>query len=237
MPYSEDDFLMISGLQHLAFCPRQCALVYMEQAWVENVLTALGDVMHERVHTAGAESRSDVRIVRGLRLKSARLGITGVADVVEFHKVNPSASEDGGNRPFPASQGVKLPKRSGLWVPYPVEYKRGKPKPDNCDAVQLCAQAICLEEAFNVQLTSGALFYGQSRQRVVVELTPELRRETESLALQFHQLISSGVIPPPVLQKRCQNCSMVDVCLPSAGGNVQQWVDSMVEKNLKERIS
>lgn len=237
MPYSEDDFLMISGLQHLAFCPRQCALVYMEQTWVENVLTALGDVMHERVHTAGAESRSDVRIVRGLRLKSARLGITGVADVVEFHKVNPSAAEDGGNRPFTANQGVKLPKRSGLWAPYPVEYKRGKPKPDNCDAVQLCAQAICLEEAFNVQLTSGALFYGQSRQRVAVEFTPELRCETESLALRFHQLISSGVIPPPVPQKRCQNCSMVDVCLPSAGGNVQQWVDSMVEKNLKERIS
>ena len=237
MPYSEDEFLMISGLQHLAFCPRQCALIHMEQAWAENVLTALGEVMHDRVHTAGAESRSDVRIVRGLRLKSARLGITGVADVVEFHKVNPSASEDGANRPFTANQGVKLPKRSGLWVPYPVEYKRGKPKPDNCDAVQLCAQAICLEEAFNVQLTSGALFYGQSRQRVAVEFTPELRRETESLALQFHQLISSGVIPPPVPQKRCQNCSMVDVCLPSAGGNVQQWVDSMVEKNLKERIS
>ena len=237
MPYSEDDFLMISGLQHLAFCPRQCALIHMEQAWSENVLTALGEVMHERVHTAGAESRSDVRIVRGLRLKSARLGITGVADVVEFHKVNPSASEDDGNRPLTASQGVKLPRRSGLWVPYPVEYKRGKPKPDNCDAVQLCAQAICLEEAFNVQLTSGALFYGQSRQRVAVEFTPDLRRETELLAQQFHQLISSGVIPPPVPQKRCQNCSMVDVCLPSAGGNVQQWVNSMVEKNLKERIS
>lgn len=236
MPYSEDEFLMISGLQHLAFCPRQCALIHMEQAWSENVLTALGEVMHDRVHTAGAESRSDVRIVRGLKLKSVRLGLTGVADVVEFHKVNPAPSDNCNAAPS-AGQGVKLPKRNGLWVPYPVEYKRGKPKLDNCDAVQLCAQAICLEEAFNVQLTSGALFYGQSRQRVVVELTPELRRETESLALQFHQLISSGVIPPPVLQKRCQNCSMVDVCLPSAGGNVQQWVDSMVEKNLKERIS
>ena len=162
MPYSEDEFLMISGLQHLTFCPRQCALIHMEQAWSENVLTALGEVMHERVHTAGAESRSDVRIVRGLKLKSARLGLTGVADVVEFHKVSPAPSDNCNAAP-PAGQGVKLPKRSGLWVPYPVEYKRGKPKPDNCDAVQLCAQAICLEEAFNVTLTSGALFYGQSR--------------------------------------------------------------------------
>ena len=137
--YTEDDLLPISGLQHLLFCERQCALIHLEQVWAENRLTVEGKNMHDRVHEREAESRPGIRIVRALRLRSLRLGLTGMADVVEFHL-------DSGVR----SQGL----------PFPVEYKRGKPKADYSDSVQLCAQAICLEEMLSCTIPAGALFYG-----------------------------------------------------------------------------
>lgn len=192
MSYSEDALLPLSALQHFMFCARQCALIHLEQAWSENRLTAEGRLMHEHVHEAGDESRGEARIVRGLRLRSLRLGLTGMADVVEFHHDAPT----GARRPFP------------------VEYKRGKPKPDPCDEVQLCAQALCLEEMLHVSIPEGALFYGKTRRRTGVRFTSRLRALVETTAARLHGLIDAGITPPPVLEAKCLNCSLHDLCLP-----------------------
>jgi len=189
--YDEDDFIPLSALQHMVFCPRQCALIHVEQVWSENRLTAEGRIMHERAHEEGGESRGDVRIARAVMLRSFRLGLVGMADVVEFYRL-----KDGG------------------WQPFPVEYKHGKPKADDCDKVQLCAQAICLEEMLNVKIPGGALFYGKTRRRLDVAFDENLRQETESIARQTHELIASGRTPPPVYEKRCESCSLMEGCLP-----------------------
>ena len=186
-----DDLLMISALQHYAFCPRQCALIHIEQIWQESGRTAEGRIMHERVHDESRESRGDIRIDYGVSLRSLRLGLIGKADVVEFHR-----------------------QPDGSWLPFPVEYKRGKPKADNCDKVQLCAQAICLEEMLSVAISEGALFYGQTRHRLDVVFDETLRRETEETARRAHSLIASGRTPPPVYEKRCESCSLMADCLP-----------------------
>lgn len=189
--YKEDDFIPLSALQHMAFCPRQCALIHIEQAWSENRLTAEGRLMHERAHEEGEESRGDLRIARAVMLRSFRLGLIGMADVVEFHRM-----ED------------------GRWQPFPVEYKRGKPKMDDCDKVQLCAQAICLEEMLSVEIPGGALFYGKTRRRLDVAFDADLRRKTEAIARQTHELIASGRTPLPVYGKYCESCSLIEGCLP-----------------------
>lgn len=199
--YSEDDLLPISALQHLAFCPRQWGLIHLEGVWTENRLTAEGRNLHERVHQAESEARVDVRIVRSLRLRSLRLGLVGMADVVEFHR---------------AETGVTLPSVSGFWRPIPVEYKRGRPKPDRCDAVQLCAQALCLEEMLSLSIPAGLLFYGQPRRRTEVAFDGSLRVETSALAGRLHELTRAGVTPPAVYEKKCQSCSLLASCLPKA---------------------
>jgi len=189
--YTEDDLLMLSGLQHILFCERQCALIHIEQVWVENLFTAQGRIMHERVDRPGHESRRDVRIEYGVPFRSLRLGLSGKADVVEFHR-----------------QG------SGIWRPYPVEYKRGRPKKENWDRVQLCAQAMCLEEMLGMEVPEGALFYGKNRRRQVVTLDNDLREETAETADRLHRLVNSGVTPPAVYEKKCDSCSLLEVCLP-----------------------
>jgi len=199
--YKEDDLLPISAIQHLAFCERQCALIYLEQIWDENRLTAEGKVLHERVHEADLEVRNDVRIVRGLRLRTLRLGLVGVADVVEFHR---AADET----------GVRLPGAAGWWSVYPVEYKRGRPKVTDIDMVQLCAQALSIEEMLQTTVPEGAIFYGQPRRRQVVAVDSLLRNETARLAARLHDIMRSGITPPAVLAAHCQNCSLLDRCLP-----------------------
>ena len=194
MTYTEDDLLPLSGLQHLLFCERQCALIHVEQVWAENVLTAEGRIMHERVHEANKESRDDVRIEFGMPLRSLLLGLIAKADVVEFHR-------DG-----------KHP--DDIWRPFPVEYKHGKPKKDNYDKVQLCGQAMCLEEMLDVEIQAGALFYGRTRRRQDVVFDNALRRETEDAAKRFHELVESGVTPKAIYMKKCDNCSMYDLCMP-----------------------
>ena len=188
-----DDLIMISALQHYVFCPRQCALIHVEQTWEESGRTAEGRILHERVHEEGNEMRSGVRIERGVSLRSLRLGLIGKADVVEFHR-----------------------REDGTWRPFPVEYKRGKPKPDHCDKIQLCAQALCLEEMIQVEIPGGALFYGQTRRRLDVVFDNNLRRETEEVARQVRELLNSGKTPKPVYAKRCDNCSLIADCLPKA---------------------
>lgn len=201
--YTESDLLMLSALQHLTFCERQCCLIHIEQAWAENRLTAEGRILHERVHEQETESRGDVNIVRGLKLRTLRLGISGVADVVEFHRVE--------------TAGVVLPGKRGLWRVYPVEYKRGKPKSDRCDEVQLCGQAICLEEMLGTTIENGALYYGAQHKRHEVEFDEALRTETEHMARKLHELIGAGITPSAHYEKKCERCSLVDVCMPEAG--------------------
>ncbi|MDO8786020.1 MAG: CRISPR-associated protein Cas4 [Syntrophales bacterium] len=191
--YAIDDLLPLSALQHIVFCERQCALIYTEQAWAENRLTVEGKIMHEHVHDESRESRGDVRIDYGVSLRSLRLGLIGKADVVEFHR-----------------------QPDGSCLPFPVEYKRGKPKADDCDKVQLCAQAICLEEMLTVAIPEGALFYGQTRHRLDVIFEEALRQETEETARRAHDLIASGRTPKPVYEKRCESCSLMAECLPKA---------------------
>jgi CRISPR-associated exonuclease Cas4 len=193
MSYAEDDLLQLSSLQHFMFCSRQCALIHIEQVWSENVFTAEGRIMHDKVDTVNRESRGNVRIEYGVPMRSLRLGLIGKADVVEFHKTD-----------------------NGNWVPFPVEYKRGKPKIDDCDRVQLCAQAICLEEMLSVEIETGALFYGRTRRREEVVFSGQLRAETEDAARKVHELIASSITPEPEYSKKCKKCSLLDLCMPKA---------------------
>lgn len=182
-----DNTLPLSGLQHLAFCPRQWALIHLEQVWSDNRLTAEGRVLHERADLPSATRRGTLRTVRGMSLVHRRLQLTGRADVVEFHP-----------------------------TPFPVEYKRGKRKPNDCDLVQLCAQALCLEEMMGQPVPRGAIFYGDPRRRMEVEFTQSLRQRTEDLAHEMHRLYDSRTTPNAQPAAHCKNCSLVNVCLPEA---------------------
>jgi len=220
--FAEDELLPISALQHLAFCERQWALIHLEGVWEENRLTAEGRVLHDRAHQTETESRGDVRIARGLRLRSLRLGLTGVADVVEFHRCTSAGQPD-----MPAT--VRLPGARGLWVPFPVEYKRGRPKPGPYDEIQLCAQALCLEEMLGVSIRSAALFYGKPMRRTEVVLGDSLREQTERLALRLHELTRLGVTPAPVYEKKCDSCSLLALCMPkrlSKRPSVENYIQS-----------
>jgi CRISPR-associated exonuclease Cas4 len=201
--YTEDQLLPISALQHWLFCPRQCGLIHLEQAWEENRLTAEGRLMHDKVHEADTENRPGIRIVRGLRIHSYRLGLIGQADVVEFHK---------------SETGISLPEADGLWQPFPVEYKRGSPKIDACDEVQLCAQTICLEEMLKTSIPQGAFFYGKPRRRKEVDISDNLRQQTEDAARQLHTLLDSGITPIAAYEKKCEACSLYNRCLPKTTG-------------------
>ena len=188
--FSEEDSLPISALQHWLYCPRQCALIHLEQAWAENKFTAEGRVMHERAHDGPDETRSGLRITRGMPVASLTLGITGQCDVVEFH----------------ANGSIR-----------PVEYKRGKPKAHRADEVQLCAQAMCLEEMRQTIITSGDLYYGEKRRRTEVVLDAELRTLVHETIDAFRQCLASGVTPLAEYEpRRCDACSLIEQCQPHA---------------------
>lgn len=207
--YSEDDLWALSALQHILFCQRQCALIHIERVWAENRFTAEGNVLHERTDKPGVTSENGVRVARGMMLRSLRLGVYGIADVVEFHQ---------------SSEGEK---------PFPVEYKRGKPKENRCDEVQLCAQAMCLEEMFDCSISKGALFYGQTRRRKDAYFSKNLREQTESAAEKLHKLIQSGQTPPPVFTKQCRSCSLIELCKPksmSRKKSVKRYVAGMIRE-------
>jgi len=199
--------IQLSALQHFMFCERQCALIHIEQLWSENLFTAEGRIMHDKVDTANKESRRNVRIEYGVPMRSLRLGLIGKADVVEFHKID-----------------------DGKWVPFPVEYKRGKPKMDDCDKVQLCAQAICLEEMLNIEIREGALFYGQTRRREDVVFDKTLRMETEDTAKKVHELIESGITPRAEYSKKCKLCSLLNICLPKANSKASSYLAKAMEE-------
>jgi CRISPR-associated exonuclease Cas4 len=207
---ADADLIALSALQHYLFCPRQCALIHVEQVWAENAATAEGRVGHERVHAEAAEMRRGVRTVTAMPLRSDRLGVSGIADVVEL-------------RPAPA----------GGWLPYPVEHKRGRPKAHRADEVQLCAQAFALEEMFAVAIAEGALFYGQPRRRTVVTFDTALRALTERVAADARALIASGRTPRMGYdKKRCDACSLIEICRPRVTGHgpsAADWLAGQVE--------
>lgn len=188
---SREDFLPLSGLQHLVFCERQCALIHVERAWDENHLTLEGRHVHERVDRPGEEHRTGVRVLRAVVLCSTALRVAGVADVVEMYAAG-----------------------GGVEVPYPVEYKRGRRMKREADDVQVCAQAICLEEAFDVEVPRGALFYWSSRQRREIEFDAALRARTRAAALRLHELVSARQVPRAEPGRKCRDCSLLETCMP-----------------------
>jgi CRISPR-associated exonuclease Cas4 len=225
--YDDDDLLQLSGLQHLAYCERQWGLIHIEDQWKENVFTAEGRILHKRTEVTETEVRGNIRITHGLRLRSLRLGLVGRADVVEFHRIDKTDAPDEN------IYGVELKGAKGLWIPFPVEHKRGKPKSDHCDEVQLCAQALCLEEMLGVQITQGSLFYGRPRRRSDVQFDETLRTETEKLAQRMHELARAGITPPPTDEySRCKGCSLRDVCLPKTAykQNAGRYLEKQLEK-------
>lgn len=200
MAYNEDDYLLISGLQHFRFCQRQWALIHVENQWAENVRTVEGNALHRRAHDASVrERRGELLIVRSLRVASPRLGVVGVCDVVEFRK---------------DPQGVSLHGEEGLYLPFPIEYKRGTARLDSADELQLCAQAMCLEEMLVCEIPAGALYHGETRRRHTVAFTPELRAEVENCVSRMRELFQRGRTPKVKPTKACNACSLKELCLP-----------------------
>jgi len=200
MIYQDQDYLMISGIQHFSFCRRQWALIHVECQWKENLCTVEGKIVHERCHDEKfAEKRRDLLICRGMRVFSSRMGVTGQCDVVEF---------------LQGESGATLLGREGLWQPCPVEYKRGKPKKDDSDILQLCAQAMCLEEMLCCEIPEAHLFYDEIHRREKIVLTPQMRRDVQSMFDEMHGYYERGYTPKVKTGKRCNSCSLKDLCLP-----------------------
>lgn len=198
--FDKEDYLMLSGLQHFAYCRRQWALIHIEQQWAENERTIDGQLFHSTAHNSDKlEKRGNLIIARGLKIKSNELGVTGICDVVEFHK---------------SSNGIRLEAYEDLWQPYPIEYKKGEPKANNADELQLCGQAMCLEEMLLCDIPNGSLFYGENRRRTNVEFTKELRTQVTNMLCEMHELWKKGYTPKVKAQKGCNACSLKDICVP-----------------------
>lgn len=205
----EADLVPLSALQHYLYCPRQCALIHVEQQWAENRFTAEGRVLHEKTHTPGAESRHGVKTVRSMPVRSFRVGVSGIADVVELHR------------------------NGGRVRPYPIEYKRGRPKAHRADEVQLCAQAMALEEMFETGVPDGALFYGKTRRRQDIAFDADLRALTTRIAHETRALILGGETPAPMYErKKCDACSLLALCQPKRlmrHTDIAQWISRHIE--------
>lgn len=217
MIYPEQEYLQLSGLQHFAFCRRQWALIHLEQQWQENERTADGRIFHGNAHEGlSHELRGDVLILRGLRVYSERLELSGSCDVVEFHR---------------RSVGVLLSGFEGRWLPYPVEYKRGKPKENDADRLQLCAQAICLEEMLLCDIPEGSLYYGETRRREIVALDAGLREKVLGMLEQMRRYYHTGHTPKARRHKGCNACSLQEICLPRLGSlaDVESYIQQRME--------
>ncbi len=221
--YSEEDLLQLSALQHLIFCERQCAFIHIEQLWYENKYTAQGQILHEKVHSDHVKTKGEIRIEYGVGLRSLKLGLTGKADVVEYYFLN-----------------SKIKKPSTV---KPVEYKRGKPKLDFSDSVQLCAQALCIEEMLGIEIRSGDIFYGKTRRRKEIFFDEKLREKTIDASKRLHELISREETPLPVYSKRCISCSFFDICKPrslskrrSAIRFIHMQVQNLIQENIQGEV-
>ena len=237
--FNEDQLLPLSALQHWLFCPRQCALIHLEQVWAENKFTAEGQVLHKKAHEGEDESKAGVRITRSMSVRSLELGISGQCDIVEFHaggrnlKSEISDLREKDSSDF-KSQISDLKSKPRV---VPVEYKRGKPKSHRADEVQLCAQAMCLEEMLSISIPEGAIFYGEKKRRTAVEFDHALRQLVTETAGALHAMIDSRTTPSAEYEsRRCDACSLIDLCQPKAmrfKRGAQAWFDS----NLKSEIS
>ncbi len=217
--YSEEDYLMLSGIQHFAFCRRQWAIIHIEQQWAENYRTTAGELMHKKAHDEGSfEKRGSQLVVRGMRVSSRELGLSGQCDVVEFHQ---------------SENGVELFGYDEKWDPIPIEYKHGRPKENNADELQLCAQAICLEEMFQTDIAEGYLYYGESRRRVRVEFTDELRTKVKKMAGEMHDLFQKGYTPNVKKTKQCKACSLENLCIPKLEKTMK--VREYIEQGIRDK--
>lgn len=218
MEYREEDFLLLSGIQHFVFCRRQWALIHIEQYWQENIRTIEGHILHERAHdTTIKEKRGDLIISRGMPIFSRTLGIVGSCDVVEFHK---------------SEQGVSIFGKSGNFKPIPIEYKKGKPKENDADVLQLCAQAMCLEEMLLCDIPEAFLFYGEVKHRHKILLDKELRERVRSITKEMHEMYDRRHTPKVKPSKSCKACSLNELCMPKLCKNPS--VTEYIKKNISE---
>ena len=217
MEYTEDEYLMLSGIQHFVYCRRQWALIHIEQQWAENTRTVTGELMHKKVHDPFLkEKRKDVIFTRSLPICSRFLGISGECDLVEFYK---------------CEDGIKLYGHKGVYKVYPVEYKKGKPKVTKEDVLQLVAQVMCLEEMFNTTISQGALFYGDTRHREPIEISSSLKEEVKQIFEEMHMYYSKRYTPKVKLHKGCNACSLKEICIPKLGKKktVKAYMEKMLE--------
>lgn len=216
MEYKEEDFLMLSGIQHFVFCRRQWALIDIEQQWEENLRTIEGNIMHENAHNGAIrEKRGDVILSRGMAVFSRSMGISGVCDVVEFHK---------------SSHGIELYGLEGRYDIVPIEYKKGSPKENDSDVLQLTAQAMCLEEMLACDIPKGYLYYGEQRKRTAVEFSDGLREKVKACCMEMHRLYERRHTPKVKISKACNACSIKNLCLPKLckDKSVQGYIDDMI---------
>lgn len=222
MSYAEDDMLMLSGIQHFVFCPRQWAIIHIEQQWNENSLTAEGRILHKRVDDPFERQKTgDIICLRSVNIASKELGLYGVSDMVELH---PTDNE---------INAITHPKYPGLWLPYPVEYKHGKQKSNDSDIVQLVAQIMCMEEQYGIEIHQGALYYGEIRHRQVVDVDESMRALVRSCAKSMHEIFESGIIPAAKEHSCCRSCSLLDLCIPSIASSKDE-ASSYIKRNLYE---
>lgn len=218
MEYNEEDFLLLSGIQHFSFCKRQWALIHIEQQWRENLHTVEGQILHERAHDGTQkEKRGDLVVTRGMAIFSRTLGITGSCDIVEFHK---------------DADGVNIFGRNGTYRPIPVEYKKGKPKEDESDMLQLCAQAMCLEEMLVCDIPEAFMFYGETKRRLKVALDEGLRTRLKAMVKEMHDLYDRRYTPKVKVSNKCKACSLSEICMPKLCKNPS--VANYIKKNISE---
>ena len=220
MEYKEDDYLNLSGIQHFSFCRRQWALIHIEQQWMENYRTVEGEILHERAHDElFHEKRNNIITSRGMRVHSRTLGVNGSCDVVEFHV---------------SKEGIPIHGMEGTYQVVPVEYKRGEPKEEDSDLLQLCTQAICLEEMLLCSISHGYIYYGLNRRRYRVDFTMELRSKVELLFSEMHQYFTRGYTPKVKITKACNACSLKELCIPKL--NKQISANEYIKKHMRELV-
>lgn len=202
--YSEDDMLMLSGIQHFRFCPRQWALIHIEQQWEDNMLTTEGQILHKHVDDPFYRQKcGDCIVLRSVNIASHELGLYGKSDVIELRRAEESCTDS-----------IAHPKYPGRWIPVPIEYKHGRPKRNEIDEVQLVAQAMCLEEMYSIKIAYGAFYYAETRHREEVEMTDRLRDIVRACVRQMHDIYHSGRLPKPSMGAHCKRCSMHNLCMP-----------------------
>lgn len=224
MCYTEEEMLMLSGIQHFVFCPRQWALIHLEQAWADNRLTAEGSLLHSRVDNPELRQMNNNRLtIRSVHIASQELGLYGITDAIEL--IPSQSSED----------AIRHPKHSGWWQLYPIEYKRGHAKSSDCDIMQLVAQVMCLEEMHGINIPEAALFYWETRHREIIAINKELKNKARWIANEMHRVYQEKVIPKAVMRSNCSNCSLYDICMPRV--NSCASVKKYLKDNLNEETS